>query len=200
MTSDKQKGKVSRVLLIELAVLVAVWFLALHIDAVRDYLLYFFEKRPAITLRYDELSGEWTEQTLRKRFPDSDIYCSTDSSHGMGDRGCVLDVSSNRGVRTVYISFFFARGRLNAASFNIPWWAHSEGLDDIVASYGEPYGEQQEAHSGVRLSGWKLPNGSALFYNRDRDLNPLIWNSAFWNSAEWCGKGHCFMDDALSPQ
>jgi hypothetical protein len=198
MKSERQSISLPRILLAVLVIAAAAWYLQRYSGEAREYWLYFTENRPTIDLRYGELTGDWTEQSLQARFPKLRIRCYTDSSHGMGDRACALDVDSNRGVPTLFVSFFFAKGRLNAVSFNVPWWAHGDALDDIVATNGEPYAAQERAYSGVRLAGWKLPNGSALFYNRDRDVNPLIWNSVFWNSPEWCARKHCFDDDSSS--
>lgn len=192
MKSERQPISLIRILFAVLATVTVAWYGLRHFGEVQEYWQYFTEARPAIDLRYEELAGDWTEQSLRARFPSQRIRCYADSSHGLGDTVCALDVGSNKGVPTLFVSFFFANGRLNAASFNVPWWAHSEALDYIVANYGEPYAAQEHAYSGVRLIGWKLSNGSALFYNRDRDYNPLIWNSVFWNSPEWCARKRCF--------
>lgn len=198
MKSEPQSISLPRILLAVLAIVTAAWYLQRYLGEAREYWLYFTQDRPAIDLRYEELTGDWTEQSLQARFPNQIIRCYADSSHGMGDRACALDVVSNKGVPTLFVAFFFAKGRLNAASFNVPWWAHSDALDYIIANHGEPYAAQEQAYSGVRLIGWKLANGSALFYNRDRDYNPLIWNSVFWNSPEWCARQRCFSDAYLS--
>jgi hypothetical protein len=175
-----------------LVVVLAVWFLRSNEGEAKEYRLYLSEDRPAISLRYDELSGSWTEQTLRERFPKLSIRCYADSSHGLGDRVCAMDVLSNNGVPTMFISFFFAKGQLAAAAFNIPWWAHGDALDHITASFGEPHSAQLLPRNGVRLYGWELPDHGAIFYNRDRSFNPLQWNSVFWNSAAFCARSGCF--------
>lgn len=194
-TKSEAKGiSAFRILLVVAAAIVVVWFVRAHDGEAEEYRRYLSEDRPAIALGYEELSGDWTERTLKERFPNLNVRCYTDGSHGLGDRACALDVVSNNGVPTMFISFFFAHGHLNAAAFNVPWWAHGDALDDIVAKYGEPYAAQLLPHSGVRLMGWKLSDGRALFYNRDRDINPLIWNSVFWNSAEHCARNRCFFD------
>ena len=46
---------------------------------------------------------------------------------------------------------------------------------------------------GVRLHGWDLGNGSAVFLNRDRPLNPFQWNGIYWRSATACRQQGCFM-------
>jgi hypothetical protein len=198
MKSKRQNISPPRILLAVLAIAAAVWFLRTYSREARVYQLYFSEDRPAITLRYDELSGDWTEQSLQTRFPKVDVICRPGGPVGVGDRTCWLKVLSNNGVPTLYVSFFFTKGHLNAASFNIPLWAHNDALDNIVATYGEPYAAQEQAYSGIRLVGWKLPGGAALFYNRDREINPLVWSSAFWNSAEHCAREHCFEDGTYS--
>lgn len=183
-----------RILLLAATALFAIWFVRAYEGEAQQYRLYLTEDRPAITLAYEELSGDWTEQSLKARFPENGISCSADAPPGIGDRACALNIVSNNGVPTMYIAFFFAGGRLNAATFNVPWWAHGDALDNIVATYGEPYSAQLLPRGGVRLLGWKLPGGGALFYNRDRDINPLIWNSAFWNSPAFCARNGCFTE------
>lgn len=198
MKSEQQKVSLPRILFAVVAIAAAAWFLSSYSGEAREYQRYLSEDRPAITLRYDELSGDWTEQALQARFPEYGVTCDPGGPTGVGDRTCWLKVLSNNGVPTLYIAFFFNRGRLNAASFNIPWWAHSKALDNLVATYGQPYAEQDQAYSGVRLIGWKLPAGGALFYNRDRDINPMMWSSVFWNSPEHCARELCFESGSFS--
>lgn len=189
-----QQGKVSPrlALLTVLVIVFAIWFVRSNEGQATEYRLYLSEDRPAIELRYDELAESWTEQTLKNRFPKLPIRCYSDSSHGLGDRVCALDVVSNNRIPTMFISFFFAKGQLTAVSFNIPWWTHGDAFDDIVANFGQPHAGQFLPYGGVRLYGWKLPTGAAIFYNRDRPLNPLQWNSVFWNSPELCARQRCF--------
>lgn len=198
MKSERQQISLTRILLAVVVIAAAAWYLRTYSGEAREYQRYLSEDRPAITLRYDELSGEWTEQSLKERFQKLGVRCTSDAPRGIGDRACSIDVISNNGVPTLYIAFFFTKGRLNAASFNIPWWAHNDALDNLAATYGLPYGEQDRAYSGVRLIGWKLPGGGALFYNRDRDINPMMWSSVFWNSAEHCARERCFEDGTFS--
>jgi hypothetical protein len=198
MKSERQNISLPRILLAVLAILAAAWFLRTYSDEAREYQLYFSEDRPAITLRYAELSGNWTEKSLKARFPNMGVRCTSRVPKGLGDRACTLKVVSNSGIPTMFVSFFFTGGFLGSAAFNVPWWAHNDALDNIVATYGAPFAEQPVAYSGVRLVGWKLPGGAALFYNRDREINPLIWSSVFWNSAEWCARERCFEDGTYS--
>lgn len=170
----------------------AAWYLLANKQEAREHRLYFSEDRPAISLRYDELSESWTEQTLRTRFPKATLRCYSNDDRTLGDRACALDVFANNDVPTMFIAFFFAKGQLSSASFNIPWWAHGDALDNLKAQFGEPHSAQVLFHGGVRLYGWELPDHGAVFYNRDRSLNPLQWNSVFWNSAAYCAKNRCF--------
>lgn len=197
MKSEQQKVSLPRILFAVVAIAAAAWFLGSYSGEAREYQRYLSEDRPAITLRYDELSGDWTEQALQARFPKM-VGCYSDAPQGLGDRVCSINLLSNNGVPTLYVAFFFSKGRLNAAAFNIPWWAHNKALDNLVATYGQPYAEQDQAYSGVRLIGWTLPEGGALFYNRDRDINPLVWSSVFWNSPEYCAREHCFENGSFS--
>jgi hypothetical protein len=57
---------------------------------------------------------------------------------------------------------------------------------------GEPVGAQSLPAAGVRLLGWRLDDGAAVFYNRDRPLNPLERNGIYWVSARHCRASPCF--------
>lgn len=188
------------ILLAMAAVVFALWFLRSYSSEAAEYQSYLSDDRPAITLRYSELSGSWTEKSLKARFQNMGVRCTSRVPKDLGDRVCSLKVVSNNGVPTMFVSFFFTGGFLSSTSFNVPWWAHGDALDDIVATIGEPHAAQLFPRSGVRLMGWKLPDGAALFYNRDRSINPMIWSSVFWKSAESCAKRRCFSHDAASLQ
>lgn len=190
--SPPRKIDFRRILLGVTIVGLALWFLQANEHEAREHRLYLSEDRPAISLRYDELSEAWTEQSLRTRFPKANVRCYANDDKTLGDRTCAVDVLSNNDVATMFIAFFFAKGQLSAASFNIPWWAHGDALESIKAQLGEPRSAQLFFHGGVRLYGWELPDHGAVFYNRDRSLNPLQWNSVFWNSAAYCAKNRCF--------
>ena len=44
------------------------------------------------------------------------------------DRACAVDVKSYNDVPVLFISFFLSSDRLTNASFNVPWWAHGQGI------------------------------------------------------------------------
>ena len=162
-------------------------------EHLEEYRLYFFTERQPVVFRYAELSGDWTEQSLQDRFKGFKVRCFSETGNSLGDRVCGLDAKSHNGVPVLFISFFFSNGRLAHASINVPWWSHSEGRRVIEAALGPPLAAQWLPNSsGVRLLGWKLPDGAALFYNRDKDSNPLVWNAIFWNSATACKSKGCF--------
>jgi hypothetical protein len=169
-------------------------YLLVHRDNLSEYIAYLTEDRKPVELSFGELSEDWTEEQVKVRFAAVPVQCyaNPDPSMVLGDRVCSVGVKANNGVPTFLMSFFFSSGRLSSASYVIPWWAHRQGRNSIVAAYGRPAAAQLLPWAGVRLVGWQLPGGAALFYNRDRPINPLEWNSMFWNSASACAKRGCF--------
>jgi hypothetical protein len=161
-------------------------------ENVREYRLFLTEKRPAVQFTFDELSENWTEGDLRARFQGMEISCDASFDRHLDDRACFIDISEHNHVPAMFAAFFFAAGKLNHAAVNIPWWSHDLGYKSLALSYGKPNATQAQAYAGVRLHGWKLKNGSAVFYNRDRPVNPLAWNAVLWNSASSCASSSCF--------
>jgi hypothetical protein len=159
---------------------------------IREYRLYFMQQRKSVTFEFSQLTEDWTEQTLRERFVGLPLDCFDNDGRYLDERVCTLDVKSHNAVPAMFISFFFASGRLSRASVNIPWWAHGRAYGSLVAAFGKPSSSQRAFHDGVRLHGWQLSEGAALFLNRDRPFNPLAWNAIFWNSASSCKKNGCF--------
>lgn len=159
---------------------------------VEEYRLYFSSDRKPLVFKYSDLSEDWTERTLHERFKGFPVRCFHETGNHLGDRVCGVDAKSHNGVPVLFLSFFFSSGRLSYVSINIPWWSHEQGRRAIEADLGPPVAAQFLPRSGVRLLGWRLPEGAALFYNRDRDMNPLVWNAIFWNSPSICKSGRCF--------
>lgn len=159
---------------------------------IEEYRLYFFSDRQALVFDYSDLSEDWTERTLHERFQGFPIRCFHEAGNHLGDRVCGLDAKSHNGVPVLFLSFFFSFGRLSHVSINVPWWSHAEGRRVIETALGPPVAAQFLPVGGVRLLGWRLPQGAALFYNRDKDTNPLVWNAIFWKSATACGTNRCF--------
>ncbi len=156
-----------------------------------EYRLYFTEDRRAAQLSLLELHEGWSEATLRQRFAGHPVTCEPYRGDMKVQRACAVDVGSLNGVSALFLSFFFADGRLSHVSVNVPWWAHRAALKSLVDSFGQPVASQRLPHQGVRLHGWSLANGAAVFMNRDRPLNPLSWNSIHWRSASSCRSEGC---------
>lgn len=191
-------------LVLALAIAIAAIGCALALHALaypehfREYRLYLTEKRPALDFRFDELSETWSEAELRQRFPEARITCYKGApAKNLGDKGCYVDVSSHNGVRAMVVAFFFQDDRLDSASLTIPWWGHMDGLRSVLKLYGRPSGFQAEPVAGVRLVGWRLENGSALFFNRDRELNPVMWSGIYWTSKRSCARTGCFSEGVV---
>lgn len=181
-------------ILIAVVLVLTVWisFMA-PAESIREHQLYFSEDRKDVRFELAELSEAWTEKTLREKFSGIPINCFSNRGEGLGDRACVIDTKSFNGLPALFIPFFFDSGRLQQVSINVPWWKHDAGYNYVVASIGLPASSQLLPHSGVRLHGWRLPSGAAVFYNRDKSLNPLMWNAINWRSASSCATKRCFM-------
>jgi hypothetical protein len=185
---------IRRVGLVLLATAITATYAFTYRDNIREYLAYLSEDRKPVLLSFDDLSESWTDARVLERLAGlpTQCYANPDPAFALGERVCSVDVKSRDGVPTFMLSFFFSSGRLSHASFLIPWWAHSEGKRSIESMYGPPQAAQLIPRAGVRLYGWRLPDGAALFYNRDKPLNPVEWNAMFWSSATACAKKACF--------
>jgi hypothetical protein len=175
-----------------LALLAAILVMT-HPQHAREYRLYLTEDRPDIRLRFTDLSQSWTEADLRQRFPMLGFRCY-DNQPGeyLDDRSCFADLHSLNGHGAMSLAFYFKDGLLNRAAVNVPWWSHWKALASLEQRHGLPDASQQLPSAGVRLHGWRLIDGGALFFNRDLPLNPLEWSAIFWTSALQCGLKPCF--------
>lgn len=184
--------RVGRIAFLLLVAALLGGFVFAYRGQIEEYRLYFISDRQPLVFAYSDLSDDWTERTLHERFKGFPVRCFHDSSAGLGERVCGVDAKSHNGVPVLFLSFFFSSGRLSHVSFNVPWWAHAQGRRAIEVDLGPPVSAQLLPRRGVRLLGWRLPGGAALFYNRDKDMNPLVWNAIFWKSPASCRDGRCF--------
>jgi hypothetical protein len=178
-------------LILLICALVAYAFFSRH-SAIVEHRLYFTEDRRPVAFAFADLSEAWTEQTLRERFAGHSVSCHPYTGELAVDRACAVYPKSHNDVPVLFISFFFAKQRLDQVSVNIPWWSYRAAVLSLDSSLGRPSAVQSQAISEVRLYGWRLANGAAVFFNRDRSSNPLIWNAIYWRSASACQKSACF--------
>lgn len=176
------------IILVTLAVLCLVF--PRHL---REYRLYFTEKRPVSVLAFDEMSQDWTEADLKARLPQLAFRCY-DNAPGeyLDQRSCFADVDSHNGVPALALAFYFADQRLNHMTVQVPWWHHRTLADALTRSHGPPEAAQAVPVHGVRLAGWKLRGGHAIFMNRDRPGNPLDWSQVLWSSERACSRSPCW--------
>lgn len=187
-----------RITLAVLACLVVAAGLFSQKRYIKEYQLYFTEERQAASFEFSELSESWTEATLQDKFTGFRMSCDPYQGNLAADRVCAVDVKSHNGVPALFMSFFFVGGHLDQVSVNVPWWSHGTAQKSLVAALGQPSASQLLPRDGVRLQGWRLANGAALFFNRDYPLNPFFWNAVSWRSAPSCARGACFKDKATS--
>lgn len=176
-----------------LLLVVAALFLAFP-QHLREYRLYFTQSRPSTVLSYEEMSQDWSEEEVKARLSNATFRCY-DNSPGeyLDQRSCFADVSSHNGVSALSLAFYFDGGKLNHMSVQVPWWKHRSLVALMHAAYGEPTGKQSDPVAGVRLVGWQLRSGNAMFLNRDQPLNPLSWSMVLWSSARACKARGCFV-------
>jgi len=187
----KQSISFLRIALATLAGLVAAVLLISQKAKIEEYRLYFTQDRKPATFAFTELSEDWTEKTLQEKFAGFPIHCSPYRGPLPVQRACGVDVATHNGVPALFVSFFFSGGRLHQAIVNVPWWSRGAAQDSLVATLGQPAASQIFPHAGVRLHGWTLPGGAAVFLNRDRPWNPLEWNGIYWSSPSACAAAGC---------
>lgn len=184
---------VERIVLVLVACALLCVPLFLQRDKLNEYRLYLSEPRQPAVFGLAELSEDWTENTLRQRFAGNTVRCAPHGGDSTGAaRVCAVDVKAYNGVPAMFVSFFFAKARLDQVSINIPWWVHGEAEQHLRATLGPPVAAQLLPRAGVRLYGWQLDQGGAVFFNRERDWNPLVWNAIYWRSASACRSQACF--------
>jgi hypothetical protein len=159
-----------------------------------EYRLYFTEDRKPAFLDLTALSEEWTESSLRARFAGFPITCVAYRGSLPVQRACAVDVRSTNDIPALYTSFFLAGGRLDQVAINVPWWSHGSAYKSLVTALGPPAASQFMPRNGVRLHGWRLSSGAAVFFNRDRPLGPPFWNSIYWRSPSACRSEGCYRE------
>jgi len=172
--------------------LVLAWLWNTRFPPVREYKLYFTESRKSAELPWDQISETWSEAEVSRHFESYPVRCEPDYT-GIPQitRICTVDVKSFNGAPALYVSFMFAGSTLHRVATMVPWWSHAAGFAALQSSYGPPRATQHKWRSGVRLHGWRLPSGAAIFYNRDRPFNPLEPNSAQWVGPTACSQTSC---------
>ncbi len=198
--SSKDRSPLSRLVRLAVATLmlvVAALSLAFP-DNVREYRLYLTEDRPSLVLSYEDISQDWTEAQIKERFGQLRFRCY-DNRPGEhpDDRSCFAGIGAHNGSPAMSVAFYLANGKVNHVGITVPWWAHGRQTAQLVSAYGTPFAAQALPIAGVRLSGWKIPRGHAIFFNRDHSLNPLMWNLVLWSSERACLESGCFAGRAL---
>jgi hypothetical protein len=160
---------------------------------VREFHLHFTTHRPQANFHLGFLSDEWDEDDLRQKLGWLTFRCYANApGRYLDDRSCFADIRAFNQVSAMSLSFFFADGRLNRAAVQLPSWYHDDGLRMLARMHGQPIAAQATFSSGVRLIGWQLDDGAAVYYNRDRPFNPLERNGILWVSARHCRTSPCF--------
>lgn len=160
---------------------------------VREFHLHFTTHRPQANFHLGFLSDQWSEDDLRQQLGWLKFRCYANApGRYLDDRSCFADIRAFNHVTAMSLSFFFANGQLNRAAVQLPSWHHEEGFHMLRRMLGKPAGAQAKFAAGVRLIGWQLADGAAVYYNRDRPLNPLERNGIFWVSARHCRASPCF--------
>ncbi|MFT3856888.1 MAG: hypothetical protein QM742_05125 [Aquabacterium sp.] len=175
-----------------LAVLVLALLLAAALvqkESLNEYYLYFSEDRQPVTFSFTELSEDWTEASIKERFAGLPMSCRPYLRPGA--HACGVDVASHNGVSAMFVTFIFEGERLYEVAVNIPLWSLSAARERLRDQYGPPLASQWLPHDGVRLEGWQLANGSALFLNRDLNVMPPYRNAIYWRSASACSASAC---------
>lgn len=175
------------------AVSFGAWVRFTYPTEVREFHLHFTTHRPQANFHLGFLSDQWSEEDLRHQLGWLNFQCYANApGRYLDDRSCFADIRAFNQVTAMSLSFFFAGGQLNRAAVQLPSWHHEEGFHMLMRMLGRPTGAQAKFSAGVRLIGWQLADGAAVYYNRDRPLNPLERNGIFWVSARHCRASPCF--------
>lgn len=101
------------------------------------------------------------------------VRCLADDSGMPGiERVCTVYLESLNGVPTMWVNFMFSASGLSRVAWRFRYGPIGAAWM-LWRNATAPTVTQQQFHSGIRLHGWLRADGSALFYNRDRELNPL---------------------------
>ena len=181
--------------LLVLAMVAAVCFA--YPRQLEEYWLYATQSRPSTVLSYETMSQDWSEEEVKSRMHGIAFRCY-DNRPGeyLDQRSCFADVSSHNGVAAMSLAFYFAAGKLNHMTVQVPWWKHRALARSMLAAYGQLTGAQAAPVADVRLVGWQLRSGNAIFMNRDQPLNPLTWSMVMWSSARSCEPNGCFVEQS----
>ncbi len=175
-----------RILALLLGGAALIAFVLLQWDLFKEYLRYFADDRKPASLDFTTLSESWTERTLEQRFAGNRIDCAPYQGPLWADRACAVDAGATNGIPVLYASFFFLNGQLTQMAVNIPWWVHLDAYRQLARSLGPPANARHLLGRGSELHQWRLANGSGVFFNRRRSINPLQWNTIYWRSPSVC--------------
>lgn len=176
------------------------WVFSTHRPEIRDYHHHLTTAAPEASFHIGFLSGDWTESDLRDQLGWLQIQCQNHAKGpGAGGRACFADVRAYNQVPAMSMVFFFTHDRLDSAAVRLPSWEHEGGLRLLFNMLGAPLSAQGRPVDGVRLVGWRLEDGGAVFYNRDRPVNPLSRNAIQWVSARHCERSGCFRPKTPAP-
>ncbi len=186
------RPSISRILLLLVPACAGLWLFTTRWPPVLEYRLYLTEDRKIADVPWELLSGSWSERELTRRLEGYVVRCRADHTGVPGvSRTCAVDLKALNGVATMYANFLFVDDRLERVASAVPWWGHSEAINQLLQRYGQPQATQAEERAGVRVHGWILSNGSYVFVNRDRGLNPLEPSSIQWLSKDACAPRPC---------
>ena len=158
----------------------------------REVALYHSEKRPDAVLAYAEWAGIRDEADLAAQLPGHKLHCRADWTQLPGaHRTCAIYLKTLNGVPTMYVNFTFSERALMRVSTVIPGEFHGQGLEHLTRTFGAPTVRQARPKAGIRLNGWLLPDGAALFYNRDPAAAEGGVNSIQWLPANGCDGRPC---------
>ena len=161
----------------------------------REYELFKTETRQDAFLAFEALSEVRNKDDLKALLKGPELKCGPDWTQLRGaTHSCVIYVKSLNGVPTMYVNFSFDDRRLLRISTAVPPEAHEQGRAYLEQQFGPPVVEQSVERAGVRLAAWEIPDGSTLFYSRDRAREPYEPSSIQWYPKNGCDGRPCLKD------
>ena len=186
------------VLLVMLTASFCFWWFAQRGDARRqsgmeiEYRLYKSESRKPVRLKLSDVSSIASEADLHRALQGHQVVCQPDWTGVSGAKtACAVYTNSYNGVPAMYLNFIFSEVALVRMGVAIPQEAHEEGFKFLESEFGTPTVTQSTAKAGIRLHGWKLADGAAVFYGRERAKEAFEPSSIQWMPQRGCGGRSC---------
>jgi len=132
-----------------------------------------------ISLNLKALDDRFTEEELRKVFPDIEWQCQ-DQASDFGNRLCASRIGVYNGIPSRFIAAYFRDGRINGVKLVYRPNYHEQLLQQLLQQLGQPQIESRQATDGPRpdsILRWDTGNGTVLLKQQlaQQEEPALMW-------------------------